>query len=122
VGSADPKHFTIPKMPVDWVDQIVSLYKFRNKAAHEGRAFISDSSGVRPLATGELQSFIFSAEVLFRWSSDQRLKLGFSTPALSVDRSNQIIAILGEPLGRGGLVLDTSESFSGDATNATSTS
>src|SRR5438309_11523981 len=117
--TTNPKQFVLPNMPADWADHIVSLYKFRSKAAHEGRAVITDSStGPRPLAAGELQSFIFSTEALYRWSNAQRLKFRLPAPAASVDRSNQIIAILGDPLDRRGFVIGTSESSSsieGDA-------
>lgn len=123
LGCADPKHFSIAQMPVDWADRIVSLYKFRNKAAHEGRCVISDDiAGVRPLAEGELQSFIFSVETLYQWSREQRLKFGLHTPVLSASRPPQIVAILGEALNGGGFVLDTSESFSADSRNVDSSS
>lgn len=109
--ATNPKQFVIPDMPADWAEQLLSLYKFRSTAAHEGRAVITDcETGPRPLAAGDLQSFIFSTEVLYRWASAQRLKFRLPAPAASVDRSNQIIAILGDPLDRRGLVIGTSES------------
>lgn len=110
--ATNPKQFIIPNMPADWADHILSLYKFRSTAAHEGRAVIDSESGPRPLAAGDLQSFIFSTETLFRWSSAQRLKFRLHAPAASLDRSNQIIAILGDPLDRRGFVIGTSESSS----------
>ncbi len=111
--ASNPKQFVLPDMPADWAVQILSLYKFRSTAAHEGRAVIMDSAtGPRPLAAGDLQSFIFSTEVFYRWSRTQRLKFRLPAPAMSVDRSNQIIAILGDPLDRRGLVIGTSESSS----------
>lgn len=99
-------------MPADWAEQLLSLYKFRSTAVHEGRAVIDSETGPRPLAAGDLQHFIFSTEVLYRWSSAQRLKFCLSAPAASVDRSSQIIAILGDPLDRRGFVIGTSESSS----------
>jgi hypothetical protein len=110
--ATNPKQFVIPNMPADWADQILSLYKFRSTAVHEGRAVIESETGPRPLAAGDLQSFIFSTEVLYRWSSAQRLKFRLPAPAASLDRSGQIIAILGDPLDRRGFVIGTSESSS----------
>jgi len=113
VGATDPKTFTLPKHATDWVDHILTLYKLRNKAAHEGRAMIPDNTGVlRPLTTGELQSFIFSIEVFYRWSSDQRSSAGLPNPSGALDRSNQVSAIVGDPLTGGGFVADTSEASS----------
>lgn len=110
--ATNPKQFVIPNMPADWAEQLLSLYKFRSTAAHEGRAVIDSETGPRLLAAGDLQHFIFSTEVLYRWSSAQRLKFRLSAPAASVDRSSQIIAILGDPLDRRGFVIGTSESSS----------
>lgn len=111
LGAESVGNFTVPNMPPDWVEKLLLLYRFRNKAAHEGRAVVSDGTGsIRPLAPGELQSFIFSMEVFYRWSKEQRMKLGLIVPGMSIDRSQQIIAILGDPQARSGLVMGTSES------------
>jgi len=119
VGAIDPKTFTIPKRATDWTDQIMTLYKLRNKCAHQGRAVIPDGSGgLRPLTAGELQGFIFSVESFYRWSSDQRSRAGLPNPSGVLDRSHQISAIVGDPLTGGGFVTDTSESEASSSAGA----
>jgi len=113
LGCKYPRDFTAPNASSDWFDKIVLLYKFRNKAAHEGRPVLYDDSvgRIRSLAEGELQSFVFSAETFFQWSSEQRSRFVLPNPAPSVNRSKQLVAVIGEPTKGQGLALETSESL-----------
>src|SRR6266513_3706547 len=65
-GFSDPRGFQPPNKANQWVDHLLLLYKFRNKAAHEGRAAINERTigGQRDLKAGELGTFIFSVEAL----------------------------------------------------------
>jgi hypothetical protein len=58
--ATNPKQFVIPSMPVDWAEQILSLYKSRSTAVHEGRAVI-DSPPVRSRQTAPAKSLPSSA-------------------------------------------------------------
>jgi len=109
LGLEDPHTFSPPGMQSTWAKLLIQLYKFRNKAAHEGRCSIWDVglSALRPLNSGELQSFIFATEALYRWAREQRAKLGLATAA-TPRREGQIVSIIGG-IGEGGLVLATSE-------------
>ncbi len=113
LGLTDPRTFHPPEKPSNWADLLLVLYGFRNKAAHEGRALIKDkaSGSFRELQAGELQSFIFAAEALFRWIWDHRVtKFGKGDTPIPVD--GQIIATVGGIKEGGGFVLDTGESHS----------
>lgn len=109
-GLDNPLTYCAPKMPQDWANLLIQLYNFRNKAAHEGRCLIEDKATgtTRPLKKGELQSFIFSVEMMFQWARGQRQKLGFETVA-TARRDDQILSIIGGIDG-GGFSMDTSES------------
>jgi hypothetical protein len=110
-GLDDPRKFHPVNRAPDWVDQLLILYKFRNKAAHEGRAQIKDrATGVfRDLQAGELGSFIFAVEALFEWIGKQREgKSGLSN--LPLRPNDQIISIIGDVTGEGGFELQTAES------------
>lgn len=118
LGLEDPRAFHPAGKPADWVELLLTLYNFRNKAAHEGRALVKDKSSgaLRELKSGELQSFIFAAETLFQWAWTQRqAKLGSTEMPVSPD--GQIIAIVGGIKEGGGFVLDTGESRSVSATS-----
>jgi len=111
LGLDDPQAYVASNMPHDWAELCLQLYRFRNKAAHEGRCLIEDkSTGTsRELKKGELQSFIFSVESLFHWGRTQRQKFGLTTPA-TARMDGQIVSVIGGIEG-GGFVLDTSESI-----------
>lgn len=110
LGLDDPLTYHPPKMPPDWANLVQQLYNFRSKAAHEGRCLVEGRTAgtTRPLKNGELQSFIFSVETMFRWARDQRQRLGLATVA-TARRDGQIVSIVGGIEGCG-FAMDTSES------------
>lgn len=109
-GLAHPNTFRPTSKPQNWVELLLTLYKFRNKAVHEGRPILKTSKGTsRELKSGELQLFIFSVETFFEWIRKQReSKLG--TPDIPVSVDGQVISIIGGISEGGGFVLDTGES------------
>lgn len=110
-GLCDPRKFHPANKVPDWVDKLLTLYKFRNKAAHEGRAQVKELStgALRDLQAGELGAFIFSVEALFQWIREQR-ELKFGPVNLPLSPLGQIIAIVGDVKGDGGFGLSTGES------------
>jgi hypothetical protein len=113
-GLTDPQLFRPASKPQNWVELVLRLYKFRNKAAHEGRPVLKISKGSsRPLNSGELQSFMFAVETLFQWIREQRQsKLGVPDIPMSVEK--QVVAIVGGIKEGGGFILDTGESHRQD--------
>jgi hypothetical protein len=113
-GLTDPKTFRPVSKPKEWVELLLTLYKFRNKAAHEGRPILKTSKGsLRQLKSGELQSFIFSVEAFFQWIREQReSKLG--VPDIPVSVEGQVIATIGGINESSGFVVDTGESHGQD--------
>jgi hypothetical protein len=110
-GLCNPRKFHPPKEPRNWADQVLILYKFRNKAAHEGRAQVKDRStgAFRDLQAGELGTFILSVEALFHWIREQR-QVRIGPAKLPLPPHDQIVAIVGDVSGEGGFGLDTGES------------
>jgi len=75
-GLSDPGKYHMEWAPPDWVGHLGVLYEGRGKAAHSGKALvrIKESGQFRPLTFEDLQTFVFSAEALFAWISDERSK------------------------------------------------
>jgi hypothetical protein len=110
-GCDDPRKFRPANGALNWTDQLLTLYRFRNKAAHEGRAQIKDlaTGAFRDLQAGELGSFVFAVEALFEWIGNQQ-KVKFAPTNLPLRPNDQIIAIVGDVTGEGGFELQTGES------------
>jgi hypothetical protein len=77
LGTVSPETATIPRFPPDWAHTVCDLYRLRNQAAHGGHCTIEDKGVKRAAQLGDLARFLFSAEALFAWINQERIRLGF---------------------------------------------
>lgn len=76
LGTVSPETAIIPNFPSDWAKAVCDLYRLRNQAAHGGHCTVEDKGVKRAAHLSDLARFLFSAEALFAWSNQERIRLG----------------------------------------------
>ncbi|HET9342873.1 MAG TPA: hypothetical protein VFO25_08170 [Candidatus Eremiobacteraceae bacterium] len=69
LGMDDVATYSPAEVPTDWVTLVLELYKLRNGVAHGGRKNVAGTS---------VQTYVFAANALFRYSAAQKGRLSLS--------------------------------------------
>ena len=80
LGAESPENSVFPGFPADWAINVCELYRLRNQAAHGGTCIINEAGKERLLELRDISKYLFSAEALLCWVSQERIRLGFSRP------------------------------------------
>lgn len=75
LGSRSPESSFIQGFPQSWARSVCELYRLRNQTAHGGTCMISDGGSLRPIELRDMTSLLFSAEALFSWVAEERIRL-----------------------------------------------